>query len=358
MLRFTQEQGPRPEVRDGLPFYYRQLFLGRSTVSTDFWVGRREEIEQGLRAIENNREGYRGALVVTGSARSGKSAYCRFLAQRAFDRSRTYDVFPPRSGSLDIEQFKQALRDALQVQGEITDIFQAVKERSVIILHDLELWWSRHDDGLAVVELVLRLIEEHGDRTLFVVNLNTYAFRFISKVLPLADHALSVVNCGPLSAEELKTLVLLRHRSTGHHFRVESKTEEQLSDWALARIFTGTFDYSQGNVGVALQAWISHTESVQRSTLSLQIPKATDIELFDELRMEWLAILVQFVLHKRLTRGRLLTITSASEPSVTVAINTLIRMGVVTESSSGVLELNRFVGHLVIRYLDERGLLP
>jgi amino acid transporter len=358
MLVHTHLHAPTPEVSEGLPFYYRQLFLGRSTVSSDFWVGRSEEVAQGIRAIENNREGYRGALVVTGAGMSGKSAYCRHLTRKMFDKSRSYHVFPPRSGSVDIERFKQSLRDALEVQGELGDIFQSVKEQSAIVLHDLELWWSRSEDGLDVIKLVLRLIEDYGHRTLFVLNMNTYAFRFISKVLPLADHALSVVNCGPLSAEELKDVILLRHRSTGHRFRLDNKIEEQLSEWALARIFTGAFDYSMGNVGVALQAWVSHAESVQRSTIALRLPRATNLDLFDELRMEWIAILIQFVLHKRLTRERLLTITRASEPSLAVAVNTLIRMGIVTESSAGVLELNRFVAHMVTTHLEERGLLP
>jgi hypothetical protein len=74
--------------------------------------------------------------------------------------------------------------------------------------------------------------------------------------------------------------------------------------------------------------------------------------------MEWIALLIQFVLHKRLSRDRLLHITQSSEPTLSVSINTLVRMGLVSESSAGVLELTRYGAHLIGAYLDERGLLP
>jgi hypothetical protein len=38
-------------------------------------------------------------------------------------------------------------------------------------------------------------------------------------------------------------------------------------------------------------------------------------------------------------------------------LNTLSRMGLVTETKQGVIELNRYVEHLVTDHLRERGLL-
>lgn len=358
MLAFTHAHSPNPEVAEGLPFYYRQLFLGRSTVSEDFWVGREAELEQGRRAIENNRAGYRGSLMVTGAAMSGKSAYCRHLTQQMFDRGRVIHVFPPRAGSVDVARFKRSLSEALEVQGELADMFQSIEERSAIVLHDVELWWNRRRDGLEIIQLIMRLIEDYGGRTLFVLNMNTHAFRLIAKLVPLADHALSVVDCGPMQAEELRDALLLRHRSTGHRFRLEHKREEQMSEWAMARVFTGIFDYSRGLVGVALQAWISHITHIERATVALRCPKEVSVDLFDELRMEWIAILIQFALHKRLTRERMIVIMGGEEEAVGASINTLIRMGLLFETSAGVLELNRFVGPMVNTYLVERGLLP
>ncbi len=133
---------------------------------------------------------------------------------------------------------------------------------------------------------------------------------------------------------------------------------DQLTEWSLARFFTGLFEYARGSVGVALQAWLGHISAVHGEVVSLEAARYEPAELTDDLRPEWIAILVQVVLHRQCTRERLLRITGVEEGQLHHHVSTLVRMGLLVEDSSGAVELNRYVQHLVVSDLSDRGFLP
>ena len=124
-----------------------------------------------------------------------------------------------------------------------------------------------------------------------------------------------------------------------------------------ARLFTRYFDYTGGYVGVALQSWITHIDRVEGETLLMRAPKSPNLELFDELRLGFVALLLQFVLHKRLTRARLARITSLEPAELEHDLDALLRMGVLGEDKQGVIEINRYVQHMLVSSFRDRGYL-
>ena len=74
----THALTPRRENLRALPFYYRQLFSGQTTVSETFWVGRKLELDRARAAIRRHDSGREGALFVVGEIGSGKTALCHF----------------------------------------------------------------------------------------------------------------------------------------------------------------------------------------------------------------------------------------------------------------------------------------
>lgn len=357
VLRLVNAATPRPKVLEALPFYYQQPFLGKTRISSDFWVGRGEETDDARRAIRNARAGARGALLVTGERNSGKSSFCRSIANREFRRDRVFHIVPPPGGSIDPAVFKQTVEVELGAQGDWGMLFGTLPEGSVVVLHDLELWFERSDGGLEVIELIRELVEEHSDHCFFIVNLGLRALRFITRLSPLSDAALAIIECGPLPAEVLKRIVMLRHRSIGLTFHIDGREEEEIAEWRLARLFGQLFDASSGNVGVALQGWVTHIDSVEGRMLQLRTPSRPSTEILHELPMEWVALLLELVIHNQVTTERLQRLTQLSPGELFHQLRTLERMGLVIRSKQGVIEINRFVGHLVTDHLRERGLL-
>lgn len=357
LLELVGEQTPPPELLGRLPFYYRQLFLGKAAVGSDFWVGREAEMAAFKRAVEHYRRGYRGAVMVIGERGSGKSALCQYMTHRLFDRERVHHVFAPPGGSTSVATLTQRLEAELKVTGTLDEMFSALPQGTVVVIHDIELWWERSADGTVVVEKLLALVQQHAERCLFVFNTNAYTYRYLNRLLRLSDRSLATIACQPLLAEELKDVVMQRHSSTGLKFEVGGRHQNELSDLRLARLFTRYYDVSRGNVGAALQAWLAHTDGVDSDTLSMRSPTAPLLDPFDALTDAYRTLVVQFVLHKQLTLTRLARLTQLPPDILAEDVASLERMGILTRSGEGVLELNRWSQHLLTSYLAEHGVI-
>lgn len=358
VLRFVEEQSPRPGVLEDLPFYYRQLFFGKNTFNETFWVERENEIVAARRGITQHERGGRGVLVITGEPDSGKTALCRRLTSRALSGRPTFWVEPPEAGDASVESFRARLAEATGERGSVKDILGALPEKSVVVIEDLELFWERSEKGLAVIDMLLSQIEAHSSRLLFVIDVGAHPFEIINRFRPLADHALAVVECGPLPAETLKEIVMLRHGSTGVGFELDGMAESELTEWRLAQLFSRHFGASRGLVGSALVSWITNVEEASEESIGIRAPARKGWEVLDRLRPEWVAVIVQLLLHKRMSHERLLRVSGLDGMELDQQLDVLRRMGLVRESRQGVLRLDRFVTPALIERLRERRVIP
>ena len=299
---------------------------------------------------------------------------------------------PPDAGSIDINVFVKSIqkvindRDDLKVGGKVRSLKDVGKD-SVFIFNDIELWWERSKDGLVVIEQILKVINEYGGRLFFIFNGNIHSFRYINRLTNFSDSFQKMLECEPFSAEEIKDIVLFRHKSTGIKYRLNNTREDDISRWRQARLFSKHFNYSKGNVGVALNAWISniHTVSLSDKAADLSVSKGTGlvkikepkIPNLDRLRYmnpDWLLIIIQFILHKRMTVAKLKRVSHLPLETVIDQVNLLRRAGVIVYSppvrmkaqdiedepevlEEIVYELNQFLRPHLVNDLVERGVL-
>jgi hypothetical protein len=353
----AQRLTPRTELLRQLPFYYRQLFSGQATISETFWVGRDMELSRIKTAIKRHEQGGQGALFVVGETGSGKTALCHVLTTKFLARRRVYRISPPPGGAIEPSALRLALEAEVKERGKPDEIVAMAPDGAVFVFDDLEMWWERSSQGMAVLEQFIALLDTHGKRCLFVANLNVHAWRMMGRFARLSESALAVVECESLPAETLKSIISLRHGSTGISFVLEGTAEDDLAPWRQARLFTRYFDFSGGLVAVALRAWLAHIDKVDANTLIMRWPKRPRAEMLGQLRVELSAILVQLVVHKQVTLRRLQRITGLPPEELESDIGALTRMGLVRRDSRDVMHVDRFVAHLVTDGLREEGML-
>lgn len=348
---------PRAEVLRSLPFYYRQLFSGQATISETFWVGRRAELERARAALKRHADGAHGALFVLGETGAGKTALCQAIVTKYLARRKVYRISPPPGGAVEPMAFRLALEAELEERGEPDELVGKIPDGSVLMFDDLELWWERSEEGLQVLEIFAQMVRRHGKRCLFIANLNVHAWRVISRFVRLDEAALAVIDCDPLPAEALKSIISLRHGSTGLGFVLGGTREQDLAPWRQARLFSRYFDFSGGLVAVALRAWLSNIEKLDGNTLFMKPPTRPDIDVLTELRIELRALLLQLVVHKQVTRRRLGRITALPEQELDADLGALVRMGIVRRDAHNVMHVDRFVAHFVTEGLRQSGML-
>ncbi len=361
LIELHRASTPSEQIRQSLPVFYRQVFLGRAAADPAYWVSQSDELEVAERAVVSHRNGHPGALWITGRPGSGMSAVTQRILATHFDDTRIVHVRPPDGGSVDVAMFDRALLAGLGARGAVDSALDGLPDGSVVVIHDLELWWERSPSGLGVVRHLDGLLERHGGRTLFVIVTNEYVMRLLRRLDVLVNQALATVHCRPLEALRLREAILTRHEATGATLRIAAGGQRESlapTEWRLAKLFGDLFDYSDGYIGAALHGWISHIAEASSDEIVVARALVPDTAVFKTLEPQWTALLIELVMHRRVTTARLARITGVDEPLVTANLSALTRTGlVVFHEASGAYEIDRFVLHHVTRWLHAEEVL-
>jgi amino acid transporter len=348
VIAFTEMLTPNKNILNQIPFYYKKLFSGKATASKELWVGRAKEIGECNKAVQRFKQGSKGGLLILGERNQGKSSLSSFIAEKYFGTGNFFFLHPEPGGSVDLELFESKLQRTLNSDMNLEDTFARATKKSVLIINDLELWWQRSDDGFTVIDRISRLIESFGDKWFFILNANVHSYHFIKKIKPIDHYLLNIVNCEPYDAEDLKNMILLRHKASGMDFYLNG---EEPSELKQARLFNAYFNYSNGNLWTALHGWVNSIKKVEANALHIDfpvIPEQSILELFPD---KWILIIIQFALHRRLSLERLSRLMMNDFPDIDKIILRMKSAGVLTEYSKDVIEINPYVEPFIINHL-------
>ena len=148
-----------------------------------------------------------------------------------------------------------------------------------------------------------------------------------------------------------------RHRSSGLKFYLNNRMEDELSEIRVAGLFHKYFNFSEGNPGTALLAWYVNIDKIADGSISIRNPELPDTKVLDGLDDEWKTLLIQFILHKRLTLTRLERIYSRDDRRERGILNALLRTGIVQERNEGLFIINPYIEPHLIKVLKSEDLL-
>lgn len=356
LLDLNESVNPSADVLKALPQYYITMFNGKSSISKDFWINRSIDEKVFSKAVKRHQQGYGGGILLLGERNSGKTAFSKHVANRYLKKKQAYSIFPPIQGTITVEGFSEAFRKATQKFGDTSQILSQLPEGSVVIVNDLELFWEKGEHGLAVVQHLEQLIDDYGQKVLFVINMNPHAYKLVNQSTGFGDRFIEIINFVPFDAEELKDLVMKRHRSSGLSIRYEAGGDH-LSELQLAQLFNGYFNYSEGSPGTALNCWLTNIRKATGKDLIIQKPVNPSLAVFKELTEEWSVALTQFVLHKRLSAEKLGRITGWEVPQAERMIRAMLRSGVILEKASGIHHIDPYVQPFLVKALRENEVL-
>ncbi len=357
LLNLIEEVSVNRDVFEKLPFYYQQLFLRKHNYSNEFWFGREEGLETAKKTIDRYNSGYYGGILVVGKKLSGKTFFANYIANNYRKNSEIFNINSPYRGSIDLAVFTKALKEATNSRGGVFDILNKLPANSTIIIDELELWWEKSEKGMEVIMFIIRMIEKFSKKHLFIVNCNINSFLLINKIKKISPSFLNIIECEPFNADELRRIILFRHKSSSLQLRIKRKQEKQIKSIDYARYFNKLFRYSNGNVGVSLLAWVANINKYSNKLIYLDFPKNTDTTSLDLLDGEIKILLAQFILHKRLTVAKAQRVSLQEKYDITKHFNYLKRAGILIEKVAKVYEINDFVYSHIEAKLKEDGYL-
>jgi amino acid transporter len=357
ILDLVEMVSPKEKVINDLPQFYKNLFSGRSSISEDFWIRREKNEEMFRTGVRRNSSGYQGGIMIIGDRDSGKTAFCRHVTEGLFKKEKVHHLFPVYKGSVSISDFESELAKVTNTRGSMQDIMEALPRGSVLIIHDLELWWERSVQGWDVIRLVIDLIKEYSRKFLFVINMNPYAFELMNKIVNLQDAFISVIPLMPFDSKEIQEVIIRRHHSSGLEFVLNKSEEEDLSEIRMASLFNKYFNYSEGNPGTALKAWLGNIVRVSEKKIYIQTPHIPDTKILTGLDHNWVVVLIQMILQKRLTLERINRIMFSDEKLTGELISSMLRSGLIEERRENLYIVNPFIEPHLIRVFKREGML-
>ena len=187
--------------------------------------------------------------------------------------------------------------------------------------------------------------------------MNPYAFDLMNKMLNLQDAFISVIALRPFDSQEIQEIILRRHRSSGLEFILNKREEEDLSEIRKASLFNKYFNYSEGNPGTALKSWLGNIVKVSEKRIYIQSPRLPETKILSELDEDWKVILIQLILHKRLTFERINKIFFSDDTGTKGIINSMLRSGLIEERREKLYIINNFIEPHLLRVFKREELL-
>lgn len=340
-----------------IPFYYASLFSGSTTLSKDLWVVRSKE-EAEAQAITNRfKNGYSGALLITGDRNSGKSTLSKFIAKTYFADYEVNILKPTKCGSISIDDFYSALKRALNIETDPLAHLNSSIAKRVIIINDLELWWERTEDGQKVIVDIFKLIENLNSRIFFIVNCGTLAYKLINRILKIDTNFMGHIECEPFDAQELKELVISRHKIGGLRLQLKGRNEQNLTEWNYAQLFNRYFNLSKGNPGYTLRTWLANITKATGKSIQIKLPSIPSSTHFNGVSDELWMVILQLLIHRRCNPVRLARVLRQSVDQTNTLLKELQRAGLVEERFNDVYAINSYLEPHLVSKLKEKGFI-
>ena len=350
LQNFLDRVSPRPAVLEQLPFYYKQLFTGQQTVGRTLLPNREREWARAQKAAERMRDRQGAGLLVVAEAMSGKTYFCEQVAEHLFE-GEVVHLDPPAQGVRRSQDLTLAFQQALGRKGSLTQLLGATPPGTVFFIDDLECWWERHADGLTTMQRLFRTIQTYGHDYYFLVSCNQHAFRLLSQLFEIDAFFADTIHLSPFGPDNLRRALLTRHYSSGLGLTLNGVPEADIRRREKLALFHKFHQRTQGNIGHALRLWLAQIEEVADETVHLREPAPVEMPEID--RADWLIMLAQFVLHKRLHLDQIDRIFAVeTRADLQERVHHLARAGLLREVQPECYVLNPYTYPHVVRQLQ------
>ncbi len=353
-----------------LPALYRRLFRPEPVQDSRFLVGREREIAAIAEARAFWEEGRPAALLVVGERGTGKTSLINCAVQQCLQGIEvTREEFGERVVS------EQALRSYLAARlgsGDPAALEEDLaRRRRVIVLEEAERTFLRHVNHYGGARALQRLIAATCSSVLWIVVMNSSAFRLLDAALDFGSGFSHRLNTGSASPADIRHAILLRHNLSGLRleFTGEGGDGGRLAGW-LAKLqgadrtpedqfFAALGRESGGVFRTAFDLWLAHIESIEAGALYMRPLKPPDLtQVISEFDQDDLFTLAAVLQHGSLTPEEHATVFQLSLPESRARIDELAAREVLdTDPQRGGFRVRPHAMRLVREALYRRNLL-
>lgn len=328
VVRYLQSRQIHPDNH-----HYSSIFLTKGYVGESFWVGREEKLEHMSSLIENWRNGFRGAVLLTGNRLSGKS----FLGDLVSNHH-----FPENTLKIKPEQTLEVEGRILNLSFDLGEALEFIKKynlqnRPLIWIDDLETWCSPTLSLSQNISALLEMVDSYSHRMFFMVSMTSWAKARMSQFHPIDEVFQAEISLDQMAPNEIGEAILIRHGAT--HDTLIDEQGEEIPPQKLRRIIKRISSTAEDNIGDALNIWAASIEKVEADKVKFNFRSTHGLPAFQ--RTDSLLILATVMVEKQTNEYRLSKLFGpVFQNHYSHVLQRLINIGLIVRRSDGMLQIS------------------
>ncbi len=345
IIRFVKCRKPDPENQ-----YYTSIFLTKGFIGETFWVGRESEIKHSETIISNWKDGFRGAIAVTGQRLSGKSLFGHAVANRFF---RNHSILLTPYSTITVSGRRMNtncdLEEALNFIKKHT-----LNQSSLIWIDDLELWSHPQFPISRNIQTLLEFIDENSDDIFFLVSMSNWFKAYLNRFFDIKKAFQSEINMDRMSLENIHEAIVLRHGAT--HKKMMTIDGQEIPPNDFRKMIAKIYQISDGNIGEALNYWSVTSKKINNDAIYHEWIPAYALPDFIDSNT---GLLLTLIMRERKTNEYHLRklFGPAYNNSYAVILQRLLGLGLLLRLPDGMLEINEMVSNDLCRMLEGKNYL-
>ena len=329
---------------------YASIFLTKGFIGESFAVGREQELAHAKNLIDNWRDGYRGAVVITGERFSGKTILGELIANQFFDNN-TIRLAPNSLINLN----GRRMTTGFDLEPALAFIKKyAPKRPPMIWIDDMELWWDRDMPLSQNVRTLRKFIDNNANRLFFLVSMSNWLNTHLNLFHDTSKVFQAEINVDKMSLAEIREAIMIRHGAT--HKKLLNKDGEALSGHEFQKKIDKIYKVSGGNIGEALNRWSCATQRVDEENVLHN--GGVNFGLPDFLTPDSAILLSAIMMEKRTNEYRLRRLFGPAFTEKYAPISQrLLGIGLLRRQLDGWLEINETLVNELGHLLEDKGYL-
>jgi len=329
---------------------YASIFLTKGFIGESFAVGREQELAHAKDLIDNWKDGFRGAVVITGERFSGKTILGELIANQFFDNN-TIRLAPNSLINLNGRRMTTDF-DLEPALGFIKKY--GTKKTPLVWIDDLELWWDRDLPLSQNVRTLRKFIDANANRLFFIVSMSNWLNTHLNLFHETSKVFQAEINVDKMSLAEIREAIMIRHGAT--HKKLINQEGEALSGHEFRKKIDKIYKISGGNIGEALNRWSCATKRIDEE--NVQHIGGVNFGLPDFLNPDSAILLSAIMMEKRTNEYRLRRLFGpAFTDKYAPILQRLLGIGLLRRQLDGWLEINETLVNELGHLLEAKGYL-
>lgn len=237
-------------------------------------------------------------------------------------------------------------------------------EPTLILLDETQNLFLSRTNGFEGYKALLELIGTRTKKIFWVASFNRYSWAFLNAVFGKNQHFRMVIKVYPWKDEDIKNLILKRHKKGPYQLSydaiiqaVGSSKAEEAAAAIESKFFKLLWEQSGGNPRAAQDLWLSSLHRIRAKTLRVGLPDDPELSILGEISDDALFIYAALIRHENLSTIELVDVTDLPEGTVRYALRLGLENEYLKRSKEGRYRVAADSQRKLITYLRKRNFI-